>query len=114
MRDGRAIAVKRVLATGQETREVVAQVLPSSPEKLRALLDRAAQIHPGELVDENPGEPGCADAPVTEYVVRARDGARVVVARDSACKHYALGDSTAYDIRGLLEALRTLSVTLDQ
>lgn len=79
-------------------------------EKLARLKSDIAGMSKGEVVDPNPQQDGCMDAPTTTYSA-VQDGALTKIAQDIDCKHFRKKNMNMEDSRVIstLEALLTLA-----
>lgn len=64
----------------------------------------------GELVDPNPSQPGCMDAPSTTYYSILNDGTKIAIAGSERCKELERKDATGsdYTIKNVLAGLTAL------
>ena len=65
-------------------------------------LSHAAQVR--ELIDDQPGRPGCLDAPVVTYKLYNANGEAVTIGKRAACHNFSREDAYGSNIRALLDA----------
>lgn len=85
-------------------RNTIAQL---SKDRVKALKGEILDIKPGDLVDKQAGQPGCADAPSTRYTVIS--GEEIVIAQEMGCHTWVNDTPSAQAVRKLLEGLGALS-----
>lgn len=70
---------------------------------------------PGALVDPNPTQPGCMDAPSTTYYSILNDGTKIAIAGTEECKVLERKEATSsdYTIKNVLVGLAALDALKD-
>ncbi|MBF0366867.1 MAG: hypothetical protein HQK50_14935 [Oligoflexia bacterium] len=107
LRNGIVIAFNKKNDLSTENSIIVASLAPTV---MRKLLDLVKYTEAGELLDENPDAPMCADIPTTDYALRQTDGTIITFASDRNCKKYFIADYRSRGLRDLLAGFQSLNL----